>query len=251
MAIEMGMLLKVLGPMAVQILGGLKGTGVDVGDLLDTDSGGGLQILKDIQDQEKAGFTDRENIAWVLDRFLKWDRDRIRDAMYPPGCTCVPGAVDPPGPSDPPEPEPPAPPPELVDAVDPRSIRVLDGSAAEAMTWPVVSPLTVSVSGGRMTYNYSYNPDRMCNVSGKQLAGNFWIGRQVGSQWIMAPFEWFYAGQKWAGPINWSDPGHSVDGGFHAPHPGENLIFMISGCARCGARSAPWRTAICRGVWGG
>ena len=192
------------------------------------------------------GVSAPERASWLLLNYVGFTKEEIHQTLQAECPTCpAPGE-----PTEPIEPVPQDPPTELQDVVDPTTIRCLDPTAAAALSWPVVSPLTVSVSGGRMNFGYSNYPGTTCNVSGKALGGNFWIGRKVGSEWIMAPFEWFYPNQMWAGPINWSDPGHSVNGGFTAPNAGENLIFMISGCARCGARSTSWRTAICRGVWG-
>jgi len=143
-----------------------------------------------------------------------------------------PPPTDPdPGPSDPP-----VGPPALVDAVALGAIKWME--SGNFASWPIEHSLSVRREGNIIKLDEAPPWTQTVNVSGKLLAGNFWIGiRDDGHVWEMCPYEWFYPGQDWCAiNVPWHE-GHLCPHMSRGPNRGEEVLLMVSTCARCLVRS--------------
>lgn len=122
-------------------------------------------------------------------------------------------------------------------------------AGGEAAKWPVKTSLDVDFSGSSLIFNHTANWEKTIDVSGKALAGNFWIGtRDENGQWQMCPFEWFRQDQKQcrAGAATESD--HLL-GGVRPPKSGEEVLLMVSTPARGVQRTDNQRSQIITARW--
>jgi hypothetical protein len=164
-------------------------------------------------------------------------------SMDPGGAVVDPPPTDPdPGPGDPPT-VPYAP----VDAVILGSIKWMEGG--DFASWPITHDLHMRKEGAVFRFDPGPPWTKTCNVSGKQLAGNFWIGIWNGHKWELCPYEWFHPGQAWCAiNVPWNE-GHLCPHMSRGPHPGEEVLYMISGAARVGMRTVRERSNIIKFTW--
>ena len=149
--------------------------------------------------------------------------------------------------SDTPTDPPVEPPGGMTDAVDLATVQFMD--PPDAGSWPIVTDLAVRFEGNRIRVVHSANWSQTASVSGKQLAGNFWVGIFNGQRWQMCPYEWFYPHQDWCAlNVPWHE-GHLCPGMSREPRSGETVLYMVSTCARVGVRTTDERSVIVKVKW--
>jgi hypothetical protein len=194
-----------------------------------------------------ANFSNREIIQIIMHRHAGMpaaDLQAELRSMDPGGAVVDPPPTDPdPGPGDPPT-VPYAP----VDAVILGSIKWMEGG--DFASWPITHDLHMRKEGAVFRFDPGPPWTKTCNVSGKQLAGNFWIGiRDDGHVWEMCPYEWFHPGQDWCAiNVPWHE-GHLCPHMSRGPNRGEEVLYMISGAARVGMRTVRERSNIIKFTW--
>jgi hypothetical protein len=139
------------------------------------------------------------------------------------------------------------PPGALCDDVGLAEIQFMD--PPDAGTWPIVTDLKVHFEAHLIRVAHSADWTRTADVSGKQLAGNFWIGIWNGHRWQMCPYEWFRPGQDWCARHPPWHEGHLCPGMARGPHSGEEVLYMVSTCARVGVRTTNERSRIVKIVY--
>ncbi len=114
--------------------------------------------------------------------------------------------------------------------------------------WPVTADISVSVSGGKVSFPYSKTRVWPA-VDG--LNANPWVFAKKDGQWYAATFEWLRFGQT-------SKPTYTVRGdhvkvaplnGSWAPKSGERIGIMVSGLARHKQRNAQERSRVVMITW--
>jgi hypothetical protein len=212
-----------------------------------------IETQKIIQILVKMGISLREQ-AYRIMSAIGYTDAQIETVLKPeetvtpnPPAPTEPVTPGPPTPTEPSDPGPPVP-AGPQDEVDLSLIRWMD--APDAAEWPIVADIEVTITGDRVLVAPAPPWTQTADVSGKQLAGNFWIGLWNGSQYEMHPYEWFFPRQNWCSKNIWHIPGHLCHGRtVNSPTPGQEVLYMVSTCARCGVRSGNQRSNIKKIMW--
>jgi hypothetical protein len=195
-----------------------------------------------------ANFSNREIIQIIMHRHAGMpaaDLQAELRSMDPGGAVVDPPPTDPdPGPGDPPT-VPYAP----VDAVILGSIKWMEGG--DFASWPITHDLHMRKEGAVFRFDPGPPWTKTCNVSGKQLAGNFWIGiwDDGHKSGRCAPTSGSIRGRTGAPSTCPGTRAISVPHMSRGPNPGEEVLYMISGAARVGMRTVRERSNIIKFTW--
>jgi len=122
---------------------------------------------------------------------------------------------------------------------------------AQVMQWPIVSPLTVRMSGDFLQSGFKAPDWPSKEVYGVQVYANPWVAAKIGGRWQCATWEWMRRGgeSKRSAAVAGDHVKRADWPNGWRPASGERLWFFVSSLARHGQRTVNQRTGWAEVTW--